>query len=249
LKVPDELLRKVCGILATWDPDVVEVVQFGSSVYMPEHARDLDLLVFTREMKDYGLYLDAACEVYDELGFPYNIDVIPHEVGKPLKESFAVQVRGAYRVLYGSGKHFREATEWAVAKLARELGVNPTFEEAMICIHGVEGAVSVFGRAREAKSEGERDSCVRLAFNRLFDVARIASMAYLSTKETRWGRMRRRLPKPHREVFDDVLRVLHVKYFYEGDYPRERVEEEFRGWLRKVEEYIGRLEAEAGRTP
>jgi len=31
------------------DPDIVEIVQFGSSVYAPRYARDLDLLVIKKE--------------------------------------------------------------------------------------------------------------------------------------------------------------------------------------------------------
>ena len=33
--------------LLEYDPEIVEIVQFGSSVYEPEHARDLDLLIIT----------------------------------------------------------------------------------------------------------------------------------------------------------------------------------------------------------
>ncbi|KPV62781.1 MAG: hypothetical protein AOA65_1624 [Candidatus Bathyarchaeota archaeon BA1] len=226
----------------------MEIVQFGSSVYMPEHARDLDLLVFTRQRKDYGVYLDATCEAYEELEFPHNIDVVPKEVGEPLNESLAVQVRGAYKILYGSGRYLREATDEALMKLVMELGLNPTFEEARLYIHGVEGAASIFKRLGEARSEAERNNGIRLAFNRLFDAARIASMAYLSTEENRWGRVGGRLPSPYKEEFREITNMLHIKYFYEGNYPRERVEEEFQRWLRKVEDYINRLEAKGAKT-
>ena len=40
------------------------------------------------------------------------------------------------------------------------------------------------------------------------------------------------------------MRVLHIEYFYNGNYPRETVQEEFGKWLKKVEEYVGKLEAE-----
>lgn len=181
MRVSDEALRRICDVLVRWDPDIVEIVQFGSSIYMPEYARDLDLLVFTKNRKDYEVYLDATCEVYDELDFPYNIDVVPKGVGEPLKESFTVQVRGAYKILYGSGRYLREATDGSLIKLVREPGLNPTFEEARVCIRGVEGATSILRRLGEARSEAERDNGIRLMFNRLFDAARIASMAYLST--------------------------------------------------------------------
>ena len=42
-----------------YDPDIVEVVQFGSSVYASEYAGDVDLLVVTRRVKEYSGYLDV----------------------------------------------------------------------------------------------------------------------------------------------------------------------------------------------
>ena len=35
-----------------------------------------------------------------------------------------------------------------------------------------------------------------------------------------------------------------MDYFYEGNYPRDRIEEEFGRWLEKVENYIKCLENE-----
>lgn len=52
------------------------------------------------------------------------------------------------------------------------------------------------------------------------------------------------LPSPHKEEFREITNTLHIEYFYGGNYPRERVEEEFQKWLGKVEEYINKLEAE-----
>jgi len=236
-------------VLLEWDPDIVEVVQFGSSVYAAESARDLDLLIFTRSKKDYGVYLDATADIYDKLNISFNIDVIPFEVGERLKEGFAVQVRGAYKVLHGNGRHLMGATGPAVKKLAEKLQGDPTFEEARTDIYGVEGAANVFKRCREAKGETEKDGCVRLAFNRLFDAARVASMAYLATEDARWGRLKRLLPSPYREKFGEFVRALHISYFYNGDYPRERLEEEFEKWLKEVENYILGLEAESMSHP
>ena len=234
LKVSGGTLKRICGLLVKGDPDIAEIVQFGSSIYAPEHARDLDLLVFTRRRKDYGVYLDAACEAYDELGFPYNIDVVPKEVGKPLSESLGRSVLGAYRVLYGDGGCLRRAT--------RHLG-DPTFKEARSFLRGSKEDLEL---ARRATSEIDRDRRLRTAFDGLFHGARVASVACLSTEATRWGRVRGELPGAYREAFDEFVRVLHVRYFYEGNYPREGAEE-FQRWLRKVEEYVERLESERGR--
>ena len=57
-----KLLKAVCEKLLKHDPEVVEVVQFGSSVYAPDLSRDVDLLVISREPKDYDVYLDAVDE-------------------------------------------------------------------------------------------------------------------------------------------------------------------------------------------
>ena len=59
--------------------------------------------------------------------------------------------------------------------------------------------------------------------------------------------MRRELPQPYRSRFDEFISVLHAKYFYNGEYPRDRAEEEFREWYRRVEAYISSLESEAKR--
>ncbi len=44
------------------DPDVIEIVQFGSPAYTHEYARDVGVLIITRNPRDYGVYLDAVEE-------------------------------------------------------------------------------------------------------------------------------------------------------------------------------------------
>jgi len=53
-------------------PEIVEVIQFGSSVYAPEHARDVDLLIITKNPRDYDGYLDAV----EEVSPPFNVDIV-----------------------------------------------------------------------------------------------------------------------------------------------------------------------------
>ncbi len=170
---------------------------------------------------------------------------MPVEVGEILKESFAVQVRGACRVVYGDGTYLRLATDHVMERLIDKLKADPTYNEARICIYGVEGAKRIFERSFEAKNEAELDSCIRLAFNRLFDAARIAAMAYIATEETRWGKLKCMLPAPHEERFKDIIDKLHIQFFYLGNYPTENIEEEFERWLRIIEEFIHSLEAES----
>ncbi|MHC1610411.1 MAG: hypothetical protein ACXQTW_02230, partial [Candidatus Methanospirareceae archaeon] len=72
----------ICKRLLGYDKDIVEIVQFGSSVYAPEHARDVDLLVITKDKKEYGGYLDCL----DEPGMDF--DVVVKEEGEVLRSDF-----------------------------------------------------------------------------------------------------------------------------------------------------------------
>jgi len=219
----------ICKRLVGYDKDIVEIIQFGSSVYAPEYARDVDLLVITRRKKDYGGYLDCL----DEPGMDF--DVVVKEEGEVLKSNFACQILGAFEILHGDGRYLAEITK----------DFDPGFEDAWNCIKGIEGAENVIKRSTQARGESERDGSIRLAFNRLFDAARIAVMAYLATDDTRWGRTKRRLPQPYKEEFEDFINVLHVD-FYNGNYPGN-YEEEFEKWHKRVEEFIVKLEGKRER--
>jgi len=37
-----EWFKKICRRLLKYDPNIVEIVQFGSSVYVPELSKDVD---------------------------------------------------------------------------------------------------------------------------------------------------------------------------------------------------------------
>ena len=47
MRLSVEMKEGICKRLVGYDKDIVEIIQFGSSVYAPEHARDVDLLVIT----------------------------------------------------------------------------------------------------------------------------------------------------------------------------------------------------------
>jgi hypothetical protein len=179
----EERLEKLCKRLLRYDPEVVEVVLFGSSVYAPERAKDVDLLVFTKGEKERLGYWDAVGD------FPFGVDVAVMKVGEPLKGDFAWQVLGAHRVLYGDGSYLKEATF--------NIG-NPPLEEAWTAI---ETAKRYMKDAEEAPNESLKDVHIRDAFNKLFHAARLASMAYLAIDETRWGKVKRMLPSKLREEF------------------------------------------------
>ncbi|MEM4971319.1 MAG: hypothetical protein QXE01_08725 [Sulfolobales archaeon] len=79
-----EWLERICHRLLEYDPEIVEVIQFGSSVYAPEHARDVNLLVITRNPRDYDVYLDAV----EEVSPPFNVDIVAIGIGTKLREDF-----------------------------------------------------------------------------------------------------------------------------------------------------------------
>ncbi|MFQ6074802.1 MAG: hypothetical protein ACE5Z5_01525 [Candidatus Bathyarchaeia archaeon] len=101
--------------------------------------------------------------------------------------------------------------------------------------------------SREAEPR-VRDRLIREAFDALFHAARIASMAYLSTEESRWGYLGRMLPENFRDEFRRFIDTLHIEYFYNGSYPREETSEEFERGLNEVEDYVKKMEAEATRS-
>jgi len=223
-----KLLKRVCEKLLKRDPDIVEIIQFGSSIYAPDLARDVDLLVISRDPKDYDVYLDAI----DEVNPPFNIDVIVIRPGQKLREELIRGVLGAFNILYGSGEYILE--------YAKKLG-DPTFEEARTALRAAKDYLELALRTSDVLL---RNRHFREAFDSLFHAARIAAMTYLSTEVARWGLLKRMLPKPYNKQFREFIDVLHIKYFYNGEYPRDKTEEEFNKWYRKVEEFINSLERE-----
>jgi hypothetical protein len=221
-----EYLEELCRRLVKYDGDIVEIIQFGSSVYAPKYSRDVDLLVITRRAKDYSKYLEAA----DSKDIPVNIDILVFGTDEKPSEGLLRGVLGAFKVLYGNGEH--------LLRYARELG-DPTFEEARSSLRV---ASSLLNLALEAANPLDRDRLCREAFDALFHAARIASMVYLSTDIARWGSIRRGLPKPHRTEFDEFISTLHINYFYKGNYPKDEVRGEFHKWFSRVEAYVNSLE-------
>lgn len=228
MRFQQEQIEAICNRLIEYDAGIAEIVQFGSSVYAPDSANDLDVLVFTEKNKDYSGYLDAILE----LNLPYDVDVVVKEMDEHLGESFAVSVFGAYRILYGDGhcleRQFSEA--------------DPTYQEALATVKAGRRYMDI---AFEAGDELMKDRHIRDAFNALFHAARLAAMTYLSTEQTRWGRLRRSLPGPYRREFKIYIDTFHLKYFYDGRYPKEDVGAEFQNWMQEVEQFIRKLEAES----
>jgi predicted nucleotidyltransferase len=225
-QAPRGYLEEVCKRLIEYDRDIVEIVQFGSSVYAPELSRDVDLLVVTKRVKGYEGYLEAT----NPENSPVDVDVLVFSVDDRPKEELLRAVLGAFEVLYGSGEQ--------LLRYAGELG-DPTFEEAKSSLRV---AASLLRLALETSNPLDRDRLCREAFDALFHAARIASMVYLSIDVGRWGLIKRGLPEPFKKSFNEFIRVLHIDFFYNGNYPKDKVDEEFRKWYEKVEKYINDLE-------
>lgn len=221
-------LEQACKRLLQYDENIVEIVQFGSSVYAPEYAVDVDIAVITRKAKEYDGYLDAA-----NLGdVPLNIDVLVLDENEVPRQELLRGMLGSFKILYGSGER--------LLNLVKALG-DPSFEEARSSLRV---AGSLLKLAMETANAMDKDRLVREAFDAVFHSSRIASMVYLSTEVARWGLIRKELPEPYRSSFKEFIDTLHIKYFYHGNYPKEMVEEEFEHWYRKVEEFVNSLEEE-----
>jgi hypothetical protein len=211
------------------DPEIRDIVLFGSMAYAPELARDVDVLVTTRRKKDLEVYWDAAAD------FPRDVDVLVREPGERVSDSVAASVCAWRAVLHGNGETFREASA--------EMTV-PAFED----VH------KVFRRADwlldSAQAEPDpviKDEAYRETFGKLFDIARKAAQAFLNTDNSRWGELRRALPRPLDQEFRTLTNTLHVQYSYDGNYPKDRADEEYQRWRARVAKFVADLEEGARR--
>ena len=224
MKLSEGMKEEICKRLLGYDKDIVEIIQFGSSVYAPEYARDLDLLVITKNKKEYGGYLDSL----ESLNLPFDVDVVVKGEDEELRGDFACQISGAFEVLYGEGKY--------LSKMTRNF--DPSFEEAYAVLRKAKRDMD---SVRGLEGKEDREWSIRVAFNGLFHAARVAAMSYLAVENSRWGRLKRRLLSPYKEEFESFINVLHIDYFYNGNYPAN-YEEEFEKWYKRVEDFIRRLE-------
>jgi len=54
--------------------------------------------------------------------------------------------------------------------------------------------------------------------------------------------LRKILPEPYNRRFREFINVLRIKCFYDGEYPKDRVEQEFDKWYGMIEEFVKSLE-------
>jgi hypothetical protein len=218
-------LEDLCRALLAADADIRDIILLGSFVYAPSLALDIDLLITTTSRKDYGVYLDAVVD------FPLDVDVIVRQPGEKIGDWIAWGVRAVGQVLVGDGETMKEVMEVPA----------PTFERVRKIFYLADKNLS----DAHAQDSDIKDETYRDAFNKLFDVARNAVMAYLGSEQTRWGQLRRALPQPFEDRFRQIIDTCHISYFYHSDYPRESVDEEFKLWRDRVERFVDDLEQAA----
>ena len=217
-------LQEVCQRLLQVDEDLKAIVQFGSSVYAPELASDVDLLLVTEKQKDWGLYLDCT------LDCPFPVDLVPIETNRRPPPDMAAGLRVASRLLYGEWK--------TIERMVKDVPV-PTYDEARELLLNADIYLEM---AATESSALRREGHYRTAFNALFDAARLAAMTFLNTEETRWGQLRGQLPSPFEEEFREIITALHVDIFYRRELPFADVEAEYRRWRARVVQFINDLE-------
>ena len=98
-------LEDLCETLRAADGDIRDIIMFGSFVYAPSLARDIDLVVTTTKRKDYGVYLDAVAD------FPINVDVIARQPGEAIGDRIAWGIKAVGQVLAGDGRTLEEVMQ------------------------------------------------------------------------------------------------------------------------------------------
>lgn len=218
-------LPKICQALLEADPEVVAIVQFGSSVYAPDLALDLDLLLVTSRKRDDSVYWDALWSA----GQPFLVDLVVVEAWKQLG-FLGAAVRAFGRLVWGDVK--------VVLEVTKNMPI-PTFDEAR---QVMEVGRTYLQIATQEQNLIQRETHYRNAFNALFDAARLAAMAFLLTEETRWGVLLNRLPDPFDQRFRAIVADLHVAIFYRRELPLD-IDAEFERQRDCVLQFIDDLEA------
>jgi len=155
------------------------------------------------------------------------------EQGEPLGRDIALSVVATGEVLYGDGRTLKQA-EMSMAV--------PTYERARKTLGTAD---QILALARQSQDDIYKDEHYKLAFDRLFDAARYAAMAFLGTENSRWGQIRKALPRAFGARFREIINTLHIQYGYDGNYPRDDPTAAFDRWRQVVSEFIEDLERRA----
>jgi len=208
------IVERLLGV----DNKIQAIILIGSFVWFPDLARDVDIVVITESDLPVDAYWDAVSDL------PMPVDIVVLRRGERAK-GLALALRTGI-LLWGDVEAVKEAT--------KDMPV-PTLKDAQDWMVLAEQAL------RDGFNETDpdrQDKRFRTAFNFLFEAARVAAMWFLDTEEGRWGELRRQLPQPFSEHFRQFINTLHIAYWYDGDYPQDRVADEFARWHREVVEFI-----------
>jgi len=187
--------------------------------------------VTTRAQEKEDYYWDTFANL--DLG----ADVIVRVPGQPMGKDIAASIRLMGNLLCGNGQTLKEAEVYAAV---------PTFERARIIL---ETADANFVAAQQNEDAVLKDEFYKIAYDRLFDAARYAVMAYLNTDNARWGQLRHLLPPPFDQEFRRIINTLHIQYSYDGNYPQNDPDGAFAKWRQQVEQFIQKLEQRQPQTP
>lgn len=217
-----EILDTIVKCLLAVDSGIRAIVLIGSFSWFPELARDVDIVVITESDLSSEAYWEAVSDL------PKPVDIVVLRRGERAK-GLVLALRAGI-LLWGDVGAVKEAT--------KDMPV-PTLKDAHDWL----------ALARDSLNEGfnetdpdRQDKRFRTAFNLLFEAARVAVMWFLDTEESRWGELRRQLPHPFSEQFRQFINTLHIAYWYDGDYPQDRVVEEFDRWHSEVLTFIDGLQ-------
>lgn len=122
----------------------------------------------------------------------------------------------------------------------------PTFDRACLTL---KTADTILAAAQQTTHVIERDEFYKVSYDRLFDAARYAVMAYLNTDNARWDQLRHLLPAPFDQEFRRIINTLHIQYSYDGNYPQHDPDGAFAKWRQTVEQFIQKLEQHQPPTP
>jgi len=204
------------------DNSIKEIVLFGSAIYKPDTAKDIDLIILTE--LDRSELLELVMD-FDDIE---NLDVVIVNDVSEISKSLHMSILVFGVLLYGEGKIFEHIKE--------VIEVPNDFKEA----------IAYFGLARndlksafKQKQQIQQEIMVSSAFNKLFDATRTGVQIFLCSEITRWGQLKKKLPAELKSKFGKIIDNCHMKYGYEKRFPttKKEIEDEFKKW----DEYVGKF--------
>jgi len=221
--ISESELDDLCKALLNIDQDIQDIILFGSYVYAPSLARDIDLFVTTTKRKSIEIYCKLIAD------FSKNVDLIIRETCEQIEGSIAIGIKSTGCILYGNGDSLKSILNVPVI----------TLERIQKSLHRAD---DIFLSADNETDADIKDEVYRDSFDKLFDATRLAVMAYSNREKALLGNFCWSLPEVFRRKFDDIINALHIEYSDNGNYPKDNVVGEFKRWRNIVEQFIKDLE-------